>query len=464
MGERPRSSKLLDGRRVTLADLVDAGLLVPGGRLEFKRPRLGETHYATVTESGGLALDGGQEFRTPSRAAITATGGGSLDGWYAWALPDGRSLDTLRQQLLRQAAEVADDEDEVAGEAALVAEAVLTTEAAQPAEVDGTHLDPRKRYEWLTETRSLIDAGKVIALPVRELIARWETPTSYPKVEADLANHGIVTVPNFRKVSLETIVRLASSEDVADSSPDDETQPDFGLTVGNLPSALSGVKSVSPNATFEEALTVMALNRYDQLAVLAGPHNLRGAVTWESIAWARHANADPPFSQAIIEAQEARYDQDLVEALPKLDDSGFVFVRNDHNEVAGIITTADVVATYGETATPFILIGQLDQVLRRLIRRIVTLDETQALCDPEHRRDLDSYDKLELGDYQRVLENPEYWKRLKSPFDRVAFIQRLNELRLIRNNIMHFNPEPLDPQTTPKLRNMLRVLRAFEGH
>jgi len=462
MGERPRSSKLLDGRRVTLADLVDARLLTPGDRLEFKRPRLGETHYATVTQAGGLALDGGQEFRTPSRAAITATGGGSLDGWYAWALPDERSLDTLRQQLLKQAAETAGD-DEVAGGAAPVTEAALTAEAAQTAELDGTHLDPRKRYEWLTETRSLIDEGKVIALPVRELIARWEMPTSYPKVEADLANHGIVTVPNFRKVSLETVVRLTSAEDMADSSPDDETQADFGLTVGNLPSALSGVKSVSPNATFEEAITVMALNRYDQLAVLAGTRNLRGAVTWESLAWARHANSDAPFSQAIIEAQEARYDQDLVEVLPKLDDSGFVFVRNDHNEVAGIITTVDVVATYGETATPFILIGQLDQVLRRLIHRIVTLDELQALCDPEHRRDLDSYDKLELGDYQRVLENPEYWNRLKSPFDRVAFIQRLNELRLIRNNIMHFNPEPLDPQTIPKLRNMLRVLRAFEG-
>jgi CBS domain-containing protein len=370
-------------------------------------------------------------------------------------------LDALRQQLLRQAAEVA--EDEVAGEAALAAEAGLTTEAAQPVEIDGTRLDPRKRYEWLTETRSLIDEGKLIALPVRELIARWETPASYPKVEADLANHGIATVPNFRKVSLETVVRLASADDAsADSSPDDETQSDFGLTVGNLPSALSGVKSVSPNATFEEAITVMALNRYDQLAVLAGSRILRGAVTWESIAWARHANPDAPFSKAIIEAQEVRYDKDLVEALPKLDDSGFIFVRNDLNEVAGIITTADVVGTYEETATPFILIGQLDQVLRRLIHRIVTLDELQALCDPENRRDLDSYDKLELGDYQRILESPEYWKRLKSPFDRVAFIQRMNELRLIRNNIMHFNPAPPDPQTIPKLRNMLRVLRVFE--
>lgn len=176
-----------------------------------------------------------------------------------------------------------------------VEDCVLTTEATQPAEIDGTHLDPRKRYEWLAETRSLIDEGKQIALPVRELVARWEAPTSYPRVEADLANHGIATVPNFRKVSLETVVRLASDDDaLADSSPDDETQPDFGLTVGNLPSALSGVKSVSPNATFEEAITVMALNRYDQLAVLAGSRNLRGAVTWESIAWARHANPDRP--------------------------------------------------------------------------------------------------------------------------------------------------------------------------
>ncbi len=118
-------------------------------------------------------------------------------------------------------------------------------------------------------------------------------------------------------VSLDTVIRLASADDAsADSSPDDETQTDYGLTVGNLPSALSGVKSVSPNATFEEAITVMALNRYDQLAVLAGSRTLRGAVTWESIAWARHANPDAPFSKAIIEAQEVRYDKDLVEVLP----------------------------------------------------------------------------------------------------------------------------------------------------
>src|SRR3712207_8440643 len=37
-----------------------------------------------------------------------------------------------------------------------------------------------------------------------------------------------------------------------------------GLTVGNLPSALGGLKSVAPNATFEEAITKMLLNDFSQ--------------------------------------------------------------------------------------------------------------------------------------------------------------------------------------------------------
>jgi hypothetical protein len=45
----------------------------------------------------------------------------------------------------------------------------------------------------------------------------------------------------------------------------------------------------------------------------------------------------------------------------------------------------------------------------------------------------------------------------------VTFIKRLDELRLIRNNVMHFNPEPRDPQAVEKLRSMLKLLRDFGG-
>jgi hypothetical protein len=60
-----------------------------------------------------------------------------------------------------------------------------------------------------------------------------------------------------------------------------------------------------------------------------------------------------------------------------------LFVRDDKKAAAGIVTTADVVATYRELSTPFILIGELDQVLRKFIARTFTLDEVTSLCDAD---------------------------------------------------------------------------------
>jgi hypothetical protein len=183
--QEPRSAYLLDGRRVTIGDLLGAGLLAAGDALRFKRPRLGETHRAVVTASGALALDGGQEFRSPSRAAMVAADMKAVDGWHAWTtVNSGRSLDWLRQQLLDQAA---------AGTADKTA-------------------DTQGRYEWLREARTRADAENPFELAVRDLLTRWDARadgmTLHQRVDADLANHGLTTSPSFRKVAAETIVRL----------------------------------------------------------------------------------------------------------------------------------------------------------------------------------------------------------------------------------------------------------------
>ena len=57
--QQARSAYLLDGRRVTIADLIGAGLLAAGDALRFKRPRVGQTHKAVVTADGTLSLEGG---------------------------------------------------------------------------------------------------------------------------------------------------------------------------------------------------------------------------------------------------------------------------------------------------------------------------------------------------------------------------------------------------------------------
>lgn len=92
---------MVDGHRVRLSDLLDAGLLRAGQRLEWNRPKLGRRFQAEVTTNGSIELSDGRRFASPSRAGMEAAGVPSLDGWYAWRLdPEGTLLNELRVQLV----------------------------------------------------------------------------------------------------------------------------------------------------------------------------------------------------------------------------------------------------------------------------------------------------------------------------------------------------------------------------
>ncbi|BBH66694.1 hypothetical protein ACTI_33790 [Actinoplanes sp. OR16] len=446
-----RSMYLLGGRRVRVRDLIEADLLKPGAELRFHRRRMKVTHHAEVTGSGRVRLiPDGQEFPSPSRAAAVAAGMRAVDGWLAWVVvATGRPLDTLRQELLDR---------------------VVATAVEDPGE---EALDVRV-HSRLREARKRAEESQPEEFSVRELLSLWgakDRGDQISRIEADLANHGLVTSPSFRKVTLDATVRLivgssgveepppAQAATVASVSDEDEADDDpIGLTVGNLPSALGGLSSVAPNASFEEAVTKMLLNDYSQLAVLNGPRNLRGAITWRSIAHARHADMDAKLSDAIEpEAIAVGYDKELIDILPELQRTGFVFVRDQESVVAGIVTTADVVQAYGEMALPFFQIGELDRSLRRIIARRFEIEQVSALC----KRSFRSFDELSMGDYQRVLDDPQTWTGLGWPLDRPTFIGRLDEIRQIRNDVMHFKPDPPPAGTIDRLRKLNSLLRHY---
>ncbi len=459
MGESSgRSMHLIDGRRVTLTDLINAGLLKVGERVTFSRPRMGVSFTAEVSEAGRLRLDDGVEYRSPSKAAMVAADMRAVDGWHAWVVDStDRTLDVLRQELLDRA--------------------VARTGEAAP-EAGGEAEAATRVHEWLRAARSRAESDEPERIPVRELLSLWgakDRGDQIARIEADLANHGLATRPNFRGVTLETNVALITAAQEAEqeteeaaeaaakvSTEDSDEAEDryIGLMVGNLPSALGGVVSVSPNASLEEALTKMLLNDYSQLAVLSGTHSLRGAVTWQSIVQARQLNPHAGLADATVGARDVDYRTDLLEVLTDLRDRGFIFVRDEKNAVAGIVTAADVAGRYGEMANPFILIGDLDRLLRRAITRMVEIDDVVAVCDPKGSR-IRKHDDMSMGDYQRVLESPALWAKLGWPLDRSAFVARLAEIRKIRNDVMHFNPDPVPEHTVAHLRRINALLRQY---
>jgi CBS domain-containing protein len=283
-----------------------------------------------------------------------------------------------------------------------------------------------------------------------------------------LENYSLETRPDFRKVSGDSVVELVgqptASEEAIEVSKEAEVavssdELDVGLTLGNVPSALNGVASVNPGDTLAKAMTLMRLNDFSQLAVMSSPRTLKGAVTWRSIAKALAHDPEAKLSDAIEPAAEHPFDRDLVDVLAELYAKDFVFVRNSSNEVSGIVTTADVVLLYGETATPFFIIGEIDHLLRSFIADEWTVEQVVDVCDADDVRGIQSHDDLTFGDYQRMLEESGRFSSLEWPLDRSTFITRLDEIREMRNSVAHFEPDPLDPDDVASLRNFLNLLR-----
>ncbi|KAB7787920.1 GmrSD restriction endonuclease domain-containing protein [Bifidobacterium cebidarum] len=99
LSQAPAVRTTRSSKRVTIRQVIQAGLLIPGERLVWERPRKGERWYATVTENGRLRLDDGSEYPTPTAAARAAAGGRSSGGLEVWKrTSDGQKLSDIWKQ------------------------------------------------------------------------------------------------------------------------------------------------------------------------------------------------------------------------------------------------------------------------------------------------------------------------------------------------------------------------------
>jgi restriction system protein len=204
----------------------------------------------------------------------------------------------------------------------------------------------------------------------------------------------------------------------------------------------------------------MMRNDYSQLAVMSGPRDLRGAVSWEAIAQARIRDPQAGLREAVINHEVVRSEDDLLAQIPRIVDAGFVFVQAADRQVAGIVTTADLSHQFAILAKPFFVLAEIERRLRRIVDGALQSDELQAVIDPaDATRPVKSAEDLTLGEYVRLLEDSERWPRLGWALDRKVFIDGLHKVRAIRNEVMHFSPDPLDDDQVITLENFVKWLR-----
>ena len=333
------------------------------------------------------------------------------------------------------------------------------------------------------------------------------------KIRKVLEGHGLVTLPDFELAWIDNLVRirLASDADAQESlepeldrvaedggsdelivdpalsvqsqsPPENEAvaQPlnapsevvllqatdvvitasaDPVLRVASLAAANRGVVSISINDKLEKATTLMLFDNYSQLAVMQGDRDVKGMVSWESIA-RRSMQLPTPATvkDCMIEARVVNATDPLFDTLPQVEQHGYVLVR-DKGKITGIVSATDFATELASMSQAFMSIGTIERLVRNKLHPCLTETDFTHLEEHSLARTEKDFGRLTFGENVRFMERPEIWTRLKLSVDKAEFTKRISVVTEIRNDVMHFGPDPLSASQKRSLEQMQSFLR-----
>ncbi|MDE0711379.1 MAG: CBS domain-containing protein [Rhodospirillales bacterium] len=278
------------------------------------------------------------------------------------------------------------------------------------------------------------------------------------EIRENLAFYGLQASPDFELQYIDSPITVELKVDITETE-DNRLENDPTVRVGILDAAHNSPVRVAPDDLLVKATTLMQMEDYSQLPVMTTDRTVKGIVSWQSIG---EAYARGSFPKTVKECMEEAYEVDenmpLASAANVICDQGYVLVRGGTDDrITGIVTAVDLAHQFKQGAHPFLLIGEIEHHLRNLVRRKFTVEELDGASDGS--KEVRGPDDLTFGGYCRLLEKPEAWAKLELNVDRKAFIDLLQSVRSVRNDIMHFTPDDHDPSDIMRLERMAQFLR-----
>lgn len=375
-----------------------------------------------------------------------------------------------------------------------------------------------QRPEQFFERVRTESGARGLEISVRELLAEWDVKRRgsevVTRIQRDLAANGITTLPRFDQVAIDDTILVRADttapvpepahemEEPSDSPnqvsghvPDkprvpsgtpelpsitappgqyDQDQgekfeiavPDpavadferpFEVTIGTLPSAGSGLRIIPPELALTDAIGIMESNGYSQLAV-GSDRQLKGSISWADVG-REYAYGGSPLQVKDVMNNDpvaVRFDDPLLRHVRTIADRGFIFVRDEKQVLSGIVTSSDLSVRFEELAKPFLLIGHVEGWLRAALDSAFSSDELAAAIDGDQDdREVEGAKDLTFGEFARLLENPHNWEKLGWSVPRVEFCKHLHAVRQIRNEVMHFSPEPISEVQIDQIQRLL---------
>jgi len=296
------------------------------------------------------------------------------------------------------------------------------------------------------------------------------------RIRNALRRAGLTTEPDFAGAFIDGQLKFALA---ASAEPDAPAQrgpeieavgevefSDPTFRISRLAAANQAPVVVKPDADLKEATTKMMLGDYPQLPIMTTDREVKGVITWASIG-ARFASGSPGSTvrEFLEPHHEIRADASVFSAIALIVRHGYVLVRAVDNRVTGIVTASDLSLQFQQLSEPFLLLSEIENYIRLLISRSFNLVELEAVRDPsDGARKVETVSDLTFGEYIRLIENDVGWARLGLAIDRKVFCESLERVRTIRNDVMHFDPDGVDPRDLEALRDFARFLQSLKGY
>ncbi len=281
------------------------------------------------------------------------------------------------------------------------------------------------------------------------------------EINKELDRHDLVTEPSFESTWIDgPITLMRKPKKQADDAPVDPT-----FRLGRLEAANKEIVSVTPNDSLDKAITLMLTNDFSQLPVMNGLRDVKGIISWKSIG-SRLALSKPCLQckDFMEPPQVISEDVSLLEAVEIIANYDYVLVQKADKCIGGLVTASDFSLQFRAMSEPFLLVGEIENGIRHLLHGKFNSKELQAVrAEGDADRAVRSPSDLTFGEYVRLLSAETNWVKLGVKIDRVEFIKQLDRVRRIRNDVMHFDPDGIDPDNKKFLSEFAQFLNRVRG-
>lgn len=235
--------------------------------------------------------------------------------------------------------------------------------------------------------------------------------------------------------------------------------------IGNLPAANKLLVTVNQNDPIAKAVTLMLQYDFSQLPVMQGDREVKGVITWKGIGSRFALNAEcNTVGQSREDASVIDSDKTLFEAIPTIVDRGYVLVRARDRRITGIVTASDLSLQFQSLAEPFLLVREIELHIRRFLGAKISNSELASLLPPNPGDNPpQNIADLTFGEYLLLVQKPDIWNRLGLGVDRSVLVSALEKVRNIRNDIMHFDPDPLTEEDLRALKSATNLFQILAG-